>query len=123
MRIELPFPPSVNRIWRQWKGRTLLSREGRAYRQAVGQAWLLARQQGFGRRKVRVSVVAFMPDNRRRDIDNLWKAAGDALQACRVVEDDSQIVRLLIEHGGIDRERPRLEVTIEPAGKTGTTER
>lgn len=115
MILTLPFPPSVNRIWRNVKGRTLLSREGRAYRQEV--SWLIAaaRVQGFGRRKVRVSVQAYMPDARRRDIDNLWKAAGDALQASRVMDDDSQIVRLLIAHCGIDKDRPRLEVEIELA--------
>lgn len=115
MNLTLPFPPSVNRIWRSVGTRVLLSREGRAYRQAVGLAVLQARVQGFGRRKVRVSVMAYMPDARRRDIDNLWKAAGDALQACRIMDDDSQIVRLLIEHGGIDRNRPRLDVEIEEA--------
>lgn len=115
MILTLPFPPSVNRIWRNVKGRTLLSREGRAYRQEVQWIIAAARQQGFGRRQVHVSVAAYMPDARRRDIDNLWKAAGDALQASRVMDDDSQITRLLIEHRGIDRDRPRLEVTIEAA--------
>lgn len=107
----LPFPPSVNRLWRQWQGRTLLSREGRAYRAEAGLA--LAQVQGFGRRAVRVHVSAYMPDKRRRDIDNLWKAAGDALQANRVVEDDSQIRDLRIVHCGVDRDNPRLEVEME----------
>ena len=56
-----------------------------------------------------------MPDNRRRDIDNLWKAAGDSLQAARVFEDDAQIVELTIRNAGVDRDRPRLDVTVEPA--------
>lgn len=113
--LTLPFPPSVNRLWRSVSGRVLLSREGRAYRVAVGLAVAQARAHGFGRRHVRVHVDAYMPDARRRDLDNLWKACGDGLQAHRVVEDDSQIRDLRIRHAGIDRDRPRLEVTIEAA--------
>ena len=116
MNLTLPFPPSVNRLWRAVKGRVLLSREGRAYRLAVGQVVLQARLQGFGRRHVRVLVDAYMPDNRRRDLDNLWKACGDGLQANRVLADDSQIRDLRIRHAGIDRDRPRLEVTITGVG-------
>lgn len=113
--LELPFPPSTNRIWRHVGSRVLISREGRAYRTEVQRLVMVARVHGFGRRKVRVTVEASMPDARRRDIDNLWKAAGDALQAARVFDDDSQIVELTIRHAGIDRERPRLDVTVEAA--------
>ena len=35
--LTLPFPPSTNRLWRHWQGRTLISREGRVYRATVGQ--------------------------------------------------------------------------------------
>lgn len=115
MILTLPFPPSTNRYWRHWQGRTLLSKPGREYRKAAVLAVQQARTGGFGRRKCRVSIVAHMPDARRRDLDNLLKASLDALAAARVFEDDSQIVRLLVEHGGIDRDRPRLEVSIEAA--------
>ena len=108
--ITLPFPPSVNRMWRTWKGRMLLSRQGREYRTEALRA--LAGVDSFGRKHVRVHVRMFVPDGRRRDIDNLWKAAGDALQAGRVVHDDSQIRDLRLQHCGTDREWPRIEVTI-----------
>lgn len=115
MIITLPFPPSTNRYWRHWKGRTLLSEAGREYRKAAVLAVTLSRVNGLGRRKCHVSIVAHMPDARRRDLDNLLKASLDALAAARVFEDDSQVVRLLVEHGGVDRARPRLEVRIEAA--------
>lgn len=113
--MALPFPPSVNRIWRQWKGRTLLSKEGRQYREQVARLVVLERPETFGRRKVRIDFMAYMPDKRRRDIDNLVKAANDALQAARVFEDDSQIVDLRIRNAGVDRDNPRLEVRLEAA--------
>lgn len=115
MNLIIPFPPSVNRIWRQWKGRTLLSREGRAYRDEVARAWLMERVQGFGRSPLAVDVWAYMPDARRRDLDNLNKAALDALQRAGVFADDSQIVDLRIRRAGIDRTNPRLEITLEAA--------
>lgn len=113
--LTLPWPPSVNRIWRAWKGRVLLSKEGRQYRQDVALCVAQARLQGFGRREVRVRAVAYLPDKRRRDIDNLAKAAYDALQASRVFDDDSQIVESHWLKGPVDRARPRIEITVEAA--------
>lgn len=111
--IVLPWPPSTNRYWRHWQGRTLLSRQGREYRQEAVRAAHSAER--WGRRHVAVSIRAFVPDARRRDLDNLLKASLDALAHARVYEDDSQVRRLLVEHAGIDRANPRLEVCIEAA--------
>lgn len=111
--LVLPYPPSTNRYWRHWKGRTLLSRDGRQYREDAVRAVNLARVDGIGSRRCRVTVAAYMPDARRRDVDNVLKASLDALTAARVYEDDSQIVKLTVERMGIDRDRPRLEVTVE----------
>jgi Holliday junction resolvase RusA-like endonuclease len=35
-RVELPVPPPLNRMWRKWQGRMVLSEEARAYKRAVG---------------------------------------------------------------------------------------
>jgi Holliday junction resolvase RusA-like endonuclease len=115
MILTLPFPPSTNRIWRHVGTKVLLSREGRAYRQRVAEVVMLARVQSFGRHKLTMVIDASMPDARRRDLDNLLKAAQDAMQAARVYEDDSQIIDLRIRHAGIDRANPRLDVTLEAA--------
>lgn len=113
--LTLPFPPSANRIWRQWKGRTLLSRDGRNYRAEVARVVASERVSSFGRRKLALHVTAVMPDRRRRDLDNLLKAANDAMQAARVFEDDSQIVDLHIVHGGVERGAARLVIRLEAA--------
>ena len=47
MRLQLPMPPSANRIWRVCRGRIVLSEEARAYKAKVR---LLARVQGVGGR-------------------------------------------------------------------------
>lgn len=94
-RIELPWPPSVNHYWRRVGARTLISREGRAYRTAVEQAWLLSRHATLCGR-LRVEIMARPPDRRARDLDNLLKATLDALQHAGAYADDSQIDDLRI---------------------------
>jgi crossover junction endodeoxyribonuclease RusA len=93
----LPFPPSTNTYWRSVPGKgVLISQKGRTYRSAV-QA--LAVSQGwrkFGAARVTVTIEAWMPDKRRRDLDNLLKATLDALTHAGVWDDDSQIDELRI---------------------------
>ena len=97
IEINLPWPPSVNHVWRRVGSKTLLSAEGRKYREAVGQHCLLCRIAGKrleGRLSVKILVNP--PDRRRRDIDNLTKVPLDALTHAAVWEDDSQIDELYI---------------------------
>jgi Holliday junction resolvase RusA-like endonuclease len=46
---------------------------------------------GFGERRVAVSIVAFPPDNRTRDLDNILKALLDSLQHAGVIPDDNDV--------------------------------
>jgi Holliday junction resolvase RusA-like endonuclease len=76
--------------------RTLISREGRRFRECV-LAILAARHIEPLTGPLTVEVEIYPPDNRRRDIDNVQKALLDALQHGGAYQDDSQIVRLTIE--------------------------
>ena len=101
MTIDLPWPPTANKYWRNVCGRMVLSREGRRYREAVdGLIWQLTCESGhavsFGSADLELEIDAHPPDNRRRDLDNLLKPILDALQYAEVFEDDSQIVKILI---------------------------
>ncbi len=99
MVIALPYPPSVNHYWRHFRGRTVISREGRTFRQNV--CTLLAGGNGDGPRKppsggrIALCMDAFPPDRRRRDLDNIQKATLDSLQHAGVYQDDSQIDLLI----------------------------
>jgi len=93
MRVELPWPPSVNQHWRSVAGRVLLSRPGRAYRAAVG---ALAGGQVAPEGRLACSIEAWPPDRRRRDLDNLLKAVLDALQHAGIMRDDELVDDLRI---------------------------
>lgn len=114
--VTLPWPPSTNRIWRnvavRGRPRTLLSDEGRRFRAAVGQ--LCADCHLYGLRldgRLQVEILAFPPDRRLRDLDNLQKAPLDALTHAGVWLDDSQIDRLMVERGKVVK-GGELQVTI-----------
>jgi crossover junction endodeoxyribonuclease RusA len=93
VEIELPYPPSVNHVWRTWKGRTLLSKEGRHYRALVA---VLLRVAGVPRLsgELAMQVDVYPPDRRRRDLGNLDKVLSDSLQHGGLFDDDSQIADL-----------------------------
>jgi crossover junction endodeoxyribonuclease RusA len=123
--ITLPWPPSVNHYWRMWRGRMLISRQGRAYREQVGailRAAGVTPQPG----RLAVHVELYPPDKRKRDVDNSLKAIGDSLQHGGAFHDDSQIVWLLIEKAEVV---PGGTVIVRIAERTGkplpfpTTER
>lgn len=91
--IELPYPPSVNHYWRRVGTRTLISRGGRAFRQAVC-AILAAQGVRPLAGPLEVLIDLYPPDRRRRDADNTQKALLDALQHGGAYLDDSQIIHL-----------------------------
>jgi crossover junction endodeoxyribonuclease RusA len=96
IEITLPWPPTVNTYWRQYQGRILISAKGREYRKAVADQVLIQRAAKHIDYAMRVEIEAFRPDRRRRDLDNLLKAALDSLTYAGVIEDDSQIHDLRI---------------------------
>ena len=94
--LTMPWPPSVNKYWRTFQGRMIISAEGRSYRKAVADQVLIQRGAKHYTGKLCVVIEAFRPDNRRRDLDNLLKAVLDGCTHAGVWEDDSNIVDLRI---------------------------
>lgn len=107
--FELPYPPSANRYWRNYRGRTVKSEEARQYQQL---AWLLAKQTMTTPLAGPVVLeLRFYRPQRRGDLDNRIKVCLDALQGC-VYHNDSQVVEI---HAYLsdDKARPRVEVTVQ----------
>ncbi len=103
IELTLPWPPSTNTYWRTFQGRMIISAKGREYRKAVADQVLIQRgAKNLAGTRV-VEIEAWRPDNRRRDLDNLLKAALDGCTHAGVWKDDSNIVDLRIywaEHIG-----------------------
>ena len=103
--LVLPWPPSVNTYYRSLSkgplaGRVLISEKGRAYR-AETSAIMQRRGLRLPAGRLRVVIDAYPPDRRRRDLDNLLKAALDALVHGGAIEDDSLIDDLRIRRGEV----------------------
>jgi len=94
--LTLPWPPTVNTYWRNVNGRTILSAPGRAYRKAVADQVLIQRAAKHMDTALFVTIKAYRPDRRRRDLDNLFKAILDSLVHAGVMLDDALICDLRI---------------------------
>jgi len=98
--LSLPYPPSVNRAWRTHRGRMLLAKPARDYRDAVAVVTLRNGVLNLTG-PLDVAVVACPPDGRLRDIDNVAKSLLDAMRVGKVYRDDSQVRRLRLEWGPV----------------------
>jgi crossover junction endodeoxyribonuclease RusA len=116
--ITLPWPPTVNHMWNTIvipkRGPvTLLSKKGRQYREAVLAACLAQRAPQGLRDALDVAIVAYPPDNRARDLDNLLKAPLDGLTHANVWGNDVDIWKLSIERGDTRKGAGCIHITIK----------
>lgn len=99
IRLELPYPPSVNSYWLANGHRRYISKEGVAFTQAVD---FIVKQSGaksFEEKKVAISVMIHPRSRRKFDLDNTLKAILDALMKAGMYNDDSQIEYIEIARG------------------------
>lgn len=91
--VNVPFPPSVNNIWRSptGYGRTIKSEEYRLWLKTAFGHWMQVKSKQQIKHIIgpyRLEITLTPPDKRRRDIGNYEKALSDFLQAAGIVEDD-----------------------------------
>ena len=89
--LLLPFPVSVNSIWKANKGGGF--RKSDAYRAWITEAgWELVRQKPIKfKGRVGVRIYAIKPDKKVRDLDNIGKAIFDLLVTHKIIEDDRYV--------------------------------
>ena len=112
--LALPWAPSVNGYWRAFRGRQILSKKGRVFRDDVlaAQAFFAPDLRDLSGR-LEVTLELWAPDNRRRDIDNYIKAPLDALTHADVWGDDSQVDALHVYRRPVQGKPGKVLVTIE----------
>lgn len=118
--MVLPYPPTVNGMYRRRGARTFLADSHKDFR-AAAMAYGAVQRDAIGARPlagaVTITVDAFRP-KKRGDIDNVLKALLDALQGV-AYENDSQVVEILIRRWD-DAAAPRVVVTVCPADPART---
>jgi crossover junction endodeoxyribonuclease RusA len=91
-KLDVPMPPSVNRLWRHGRGKTYRSAAYVSWLRSAG--WELKAQkppavEGWCTIRLSAAIPA-----RRRDLDNLIKALLNLLVEHRVIEDDADVAAI-----------------------------
>ena len=89
----LPWPVSVNALYRARGRRVYVSARGKAFKQACGIIFA-GTKLVYATERVWLDIEVHPPDNRRRDISNLIKKVEDALPG---FTDDSQVDEIKIK--------------------------
>lgn len=97
--LVLPFPPSLNTYWRNFRGRMVLSEKGRAYKQAIAEYVSENNVPKYGEQKLKITMILQPRDKRKIDIDNRIKCVLDSLQDAGVFDDDFHVDELHVMRG------------------------
>ena len=104
---HLPWPPSVNHYWCQGKpiyknGRRIVPR----YKSDKANMFIKQTKAAIGivevsMNRIAVEIMAFPPDKRCRDLDNIQKAIFDGLVNAKLIKDDEQIDDIRVIRGDV----------------------
>lgn len=98
-QFVLPYPPSVNTYWRRRGSQYYISDKGQKYRKDVQQIIRQLKLDIFTKSRLRIKVIADVPDSRRRDLDNILKGLLDSLIHAGFAEDDEQFDDIRVIRG------------------------
>ena len=101
--LNLPYPPSVNHMYINARGRRFPNAKAKAYKTAISEYVVEYRVPKFEDAKIALIVWAYPPDRRKRDISNLLKIIEDSLQDAGVFNDDFNIDFIEIKRGEIKK--------------------
>lgn len=111
-RITLPIAPiSINTLYSIYKGRKLLTKSGRRWREKVDP--ILAALNLTYSEPVGISVEVWPKAARKFDIDNVSKAILDALQRNDILENDDLVYYLILEKHDKHPAKPGGEIWVD----------
>lgn len=110
------YPPTVNNYYNKTQRGVHISNKGRAFRDKVISDFndqLAGMEPITG--KVAIEVIAWPPDARKRDIDNIMKPIMDAMTHAGFWSDDSQVDQMTVYRGVKDAPFGSLYVKVKEA--------
>ncbi len=93
----LPWPPTINTYWRRRGSNYFIGQQGIKYRHLAVFECFKYKKLFSDSDKLHLDIIAYPPDRRRRDIDNILKCLLDSLQHAEVYKDDYQIDKIMIQ--------------------------
>ena len=110
--LTVPFPVSLNRYYRKFRNRLIISKDGTAYRNFVEK--LVSELPDRFDKTQRLGCIAHLfPSSRRLfDLDNAGKCLLDSLEHGGLFHNDNQIDHLTFVRNPPDKQNPRCEVTL-----------
>lgn len=122
VHLTLPVPPSTNRLWRRWAGRTLKAKPVREYegqaQDVMAAAGLNPYRPAFPRGDLALVLVWYRA-RRSGDASNRVKCLEDCLRGW-VFADDAQVAVLHIERRDTQPKAARVECWVMPAHRAAT---
>lgn len=95
--FTLPWCPSVNHYWGQFRNRRFIKKQGLQFRADVA---IILKDKPKMIGDMAIEIAVYFPDNRKRDIDNLLKATLDAIEHSGLFKDDNLISDIRIYKAG-----------------------
>lgn len=113
MTLTLPLVPLLNRYYRVFRGRPVLSAEGRTYKKQVALIAAMNGSSGLTQYGPVSLTVRIYRARKAGDIDGYFKGLMDALNGIAWM-DDKQVVHLEAFRFD-DKANPRVEIEVRPA--------
>lgn len=116
--IDLPYPVSLNKAYRVWNNKVVKSEEAREYEGKVHSYLMMNQIDSFNDDRLKITVTAYMPDKRKRDLSNLDKILMDSLESGGLFDNDEQIDDLRFIRAGVCKPgRVRIKIENIPEKK------
>lgn len=123
LKFTIPYPPSLNVYWRNFRGRMVLSAEAKKYKRQVYELFndtdmrssskfsgdSAALWNGPSKRAIGLKIDVYRP-RKSGDLDNTLKAILDSLNG-NLYEDDRQVIEIHA-HRHDDKDNPRVEIGV-----------
>lgn len=117
LKFTIPYPPSLNVYWRNFRGRMVLSSEAKKFKAKVRELFeeddnLTGQDNALSlptRSAVGLKIDVYRP-RKSGDLDNTLKAILDSLNG-NLYEDDRQVIEIHA-HRHDDKDNPRVEIGV-----------